>query len=69
MLLIHGTADDNVHFRNFTEVSEAYVQQGIMFRQQVYTNRNHFILGGNTRRHLFQTISDFFIEKLQGPKQ
>ena len=69
LLLIHGTADDNVHFRNFTEVSEAYVQQGIMFRQQVYTNRNHFILGGNTRRHLFQTISDFFIEKLQGPKQ
>lgn len=64
LLLVHGTSDDNVHFRNFTEVSEAYVQLRIPFRQQVYTNRNHFIMGGNTRRHLFRTISDFFIEKL-----
>lgn len=65
LLLIHGTADDNVHFRNFTEVSEAYVQNGKLFRQQVYTNRNHFIQGGNTRLHLFRTISDYFIEKLK----
>lgn len=64
LLLIHGTADDNVHFRNFAEVSEAYVQQGKLFRQQVYTNRNHFIQGGNTRLHLFRTISEFFKEKL-----
>lgn len=65
LLLIHGTADDNVHFRNFTEVSEAYVQSGKMFRQQVYTNRNHSIFGGNTRLHLFRTISDYFVEKLK----
>lgn len=64
LLLIHGTADDNVHFRNFTEVSEAYVQAGKSFRQQVYTNRNHFINGGNTRLHLFKTIADFFVEKM-----
>lgn len=64
LLLIHGTADDNVHFRNFAEVSEAYVQQGKLFRQQVYTNRNHFIQGGNTRLHLFRTICEFFKEKL-----
>lgn len=64
LLLIHGTADDNVHFRNFTEVSEAYVQAGKQFRQQVYTNRNHFISGGNTRNHLFHAITDFFVEKL-----
>ena len=65
LLLIHGTADDNVHFRNFTEVSEAYVQQGKMFRQQIYTTRNHSIFGGNTRLHLFKTISDYFVEKLK----
>ncbi len=65
LLLIHGTADDNVHFRNFTEVSEAYVQAGKMYRQQVYTNRNHSIYGGNTRLHLFRTISNYFIEKLK----
>lgn len=65
LLLIHGTADDNVHFRNFTEVSEAYVQAGKAFRQQVYTNRNHFIFGGNTRLHLFRTITGFFDERLK----
>ena len=65
LLLIHGTADDNVHFRNFTEVSEAYVQAGKLFRQQVYTNRNHSIFGGNTRFHLFKTISNYFVEKLK----
>lgn len=36
-----------------------------MFRQQIYTNRNHSIFGGNTRLHLFKTISDYFVEKLK----
>ena len=65
LLLIHGTDDDNVHFRNFAEVQEAYVQAGKLFREQVYTNRNHFIQGGNTRLHLFRTISSYFEEKLK----
>ena len=65
LLLVHGTADDNVHFRNFAEVEEAYVQAGKLFREQVYTNRNHFIQGGNSRLHLFTTIANFFEEKLK----
>ena len=65
LLLIHGTADDNVHFRNFVEVSEAYVQSDKPFAQQLYTNRNHNIYGGNTRYHLFKTITRFFDEKLK----
>ncbi len=64
LLLIHGTADDNVHVRNFYEMSEALVQAGIPFRQQLYTNRNHSIYGGRTRLHLFQTMTDFWREKL-----
>lgn len=64
LLLIHGTADDNVHYRNCTEYSEALVQQGKQFDMQVYTNRNHFIWGGNTRLHLFERISTFFLENL-----
>ena len=65
LLLIHGTADDNVHFRNCAEVSEAYVQANKQFQMQVYTNRNHFILGGNTRNHLMTRIVDFFNEKMK----
>lgn len=64
LLLIHGTADDNVHARNFYEMSEALVQAGKPFRQQLYTNRNHSIYGGRTRHHLFQTITDYWREKL-----
>ncbi len=64
LLLIHGTADDNVHYQNAAEYSEALVQAGIQFEMQLYTNRNHGIWGGNTRYHLLNRISDFFLKNL-----
>lgn len=60
LLLIHGTADDNVHIQNSYEYAEALVQAGIPFDMQVYTNRNHSIYGGKTRMHLFQKIIGHF---------
>ena len=63
LLICHGLADDNVHYRNSAEYVEALVQADKDFRQLVYTNRNHSIYGGNTRRHLFrQAISHFNAE-------
>ena len=59
LLLIHGTADDNVHYRNCAQMSEALVQAGKPFDMQVYTNRNHSIYGGATRTHLFKRIFHF----------
>lgn len=64
LLLIHGSADDNVHYRNFAEYSEALVQQGKQFDMHVYTNRNHFIYGGQTRNHLYRRITEFFLKNL-----
>ena len=64
LLLIHGSADDNVHFQNSAEYSEALVQAGIQFDMQVYTNRNHSITGGNTRTHLMHRVAGFFIQNL-----
>ena len=64
LLLIHGTADDNVHYQNAAEYSEALVQANKQFDMQVYTNRNHSIFGGNTRNHLMNRVADFFIENL-----
>ena len=64
LLLVHGMADDNVHFRNTAEYSEALVQAGKQFDMQIYTNRNHSIYGGNTRRHLFNRMLDFWQQQL-----
>ncbi len=60
LLLCHGLADDNVHYRNTAEYVEALVQVDKDFRQLVYTNRNHSIFGGNTRNHLFRQAINHF---------
>ena len=64
LLLIHGSADDNVHFQNFMEYNEALVQADKQFETQIYTNRNHSIAGGNTRNHLMNRVADFFLRNL-----
>ena len=65
LLLCHGLADDNVHFRNTAEYTEALVQADKDFRQLTYTNRNHSIYGGNTRLHLYRQAINHFNEKLK----
>ena len=65
LLLIHGTADDNVHLRNASEYSEALVQADKQFDMHIYTNRNHGIYGGNTTKHLLTRVTNFFIEHLK----
>ena len=64
LLLVHGTADDNVHFQNSAELAEAFVQLGYQFDMHFYTNRNHSIYGGNTRQHLVTRIENFLDEHL-----
>ncbi len=65
LLLIHGLADDNVHFRNMAEYAEVLVQAGKQFDMQIYTNRNHSIFGGNTRFHLLTRLTNHFKEHLK----
>lgn len=64
LLLVHGTADDNVHLRNLAEYTEVLVQKGIDFDMMVYTNRNHSIFGGNTRNHLYNKLTNYLKENL-----
>ncbi len=61
-LIIHGTADDNVHFQNAAEMVKAMNDKNIPYDAEYYPNKNHAILGGKTRLHLFTKISKF-IEK------
>jgi dipeptidyl-peptidase 4 len=64
-LLIHGSADDNVHLQNTMQFSEAMVQAGVPFQMMIYTNRNHNIIGGNTRLHLYSLFGQFLKDNLQ----
>jgi dipeptidyl-peptidase-4 len=63
-LLIHGTADDNVHFQNAMELTNALINANIQFEQFSYPNKNHGIYGGNTRNHLYQMIYNFISKNL-----
>ncbi|MBS1573485.1 MAG: S9 family peptidase, partial [Bacteroidetes bacterium] len=63
-LLIHGTADDNVHFQNSMIFSEALIQQKKQFDFMAYPDKNHGIYGGQTRPQLYQKMTDFILENL-----
>ncbi len=65
LLLVHGTADDNVHAQNAYEFAEKLVQEGIQFDMALYTNRNHGIYGGNTTMHLYTKMTNFLKGHLQ----
>jgi dipeptidyl-peptidase-4 len=64
LLLVHGTADDNVHFKQSMDYAEALVQVGKQFEMQIYRDRNHSIYGGNTRMHLYTRMSEFLFKNL-----
>jgi dipeptidyl-peptidase-4 len=63
-LLIHGTADDNVHFQNAVMLSEQLIQANKPFEQAYYPDKNHGIGGGNTRLHLYEKMTKFILENL-----
>jgi dipeptidyl-peptidase-4 len=63
-LLIHGTADDNVHFQNSIVMQDALIKSNKQFDAFYYPNKNHGIYGGITRYHLYRMMTDFLIKNL-----
>lgn len=63
-LLVHGSADDNVHVQNTMRMVEALVQANKPFEWAIYPDRNHGIFGGNTRLHLYSKMTRFVRENL-----
>lgn len=63
-LLVHGTADDNVHYQNAAEMTTALVNADKQFTQFSYPDKNHGIYGGNTRFHLYTLMTNFIKENL-----
>mgnify|MGYP000446619525 CR=1 FL=1 len=66
-LLVHGSADDNVHYQNTMELINALVAANKDFDLAIYPDKNHGIYGGNngnTRLHLFTKMTSFIMENL-----
>jgi len=63
-LLIHGSADDNVHVQNSMELAAALVKNNIPFDFMIYPNKNHGISGGLTRLHIYTKMLKFVKDNL-----
>ncbi|MBX9852594.1 MAG: S9 family peptidase [Cytophagaceae bacterium] len=63
-LLVHGTADDNVHIQNSLAMQDALIDANKQFEAFYYPDRNHGIYGGTTRYHLYKMMSQFIFDNL-----
>lgn len=60
LLLVHGTADDNVHYQGTEELIDRLIAAGKQFTMMAYPGRSHSIHeGAGTRRHLFELLTGF----------
>jgi len=71
LLIVHGTADDNVHFQNTEALIDELIAAGKQFDVMIYPNRSHGIYEGEgTRRHLYTLLTEYLREHLPpGPRR
>lgn len=63
-LLVHGSADDNVHVQNTMRMITALVEADKQFDLFIYPDKAHGIGGGNARYHLYKKMTNFITENL-----
>lgn len=64
LLIIHGTADDNVHVQNTYLYIDKLVEADKQFEMQIYTDKNHSITGRQTQHHLYTRMTEFLFKNL-----
>ena len=65
LLLVHGTADDNVHYQNFEALVNELIKHNKHFTMLAYPNRSHGIFEGQgTRRHLYTEMTRYLNEHM-----
>ncbi len=61
LMIIHGTADDNVHYQNFERLVNELIKHNKMFDMMSYPMRSHSISEReNTSYHLRQTMMKYW---------
>uniref|UniRef100_A0A3Q4AK85 Uncharacterized protein n=1 Tax=Mola mola TaxID=94237 RepID=A0A3Q4AK85_MOLML len=66
-LLVHGTADDNVHFQQAAQISKALVDEQVDFEAMWYADKDHSLRGSATR-HVYTLMSHFLQKCLLDPE-
>lgn len=64
LLLISGTADDNVHMSNTIELTALMINQNKWPEMLLFPNMNHSINGCQTRALVYSRMMQFFFDKL-----
>ena len=65
LLLIHGTANDNVHYQCFEALVNQLIKHDRQFSMMAYPNRSHAIKEGkNTQHHLYNLMTRFLQDNL-----
>lgn len=65
LMIIHGTADDNVHYQNFEMLVDELIKHNKLFSMMSYPMRTHGISErANTTLHLRRTMEDFWKKNL-----
>ncbi len=64
LLIVHGLADDNVHYQNTAEMLKALYKNNIAFTQMTFPDKNHGISGGNTRAYLWNQVYNWVFTNL-----
>ena len=65
VLIIHGTADDNVHVQHTMQYIDALVRADKQFEMQLYPDDNHFLRKGNNAKHMHNRIIQFLQNNLK----
>lgn len=65
LLLVHGTADDNVHVRHTLEMADALDKAGKSYDMLLFHGADHNMDGENARYDLFSGIMTFLLKSLR----
>ncbi|XP_029314602.1 inactive dipeptidyl peptidase 10 isoform X1 [Cottoperca gobio] len=64
LMLVHGTADANIHFQHTAELVKNLVKVGANYSMQIYPDEGHF-LSQQSRQHLYATLISFYRDCLK----